>query len=47
MKTKCPFCSKMMERLCICGAYTVNKENRHLKLSEREDLKEERERLSS
>ena len=42
---QCPFCERMMGRLCLCGAYKVTKETSDLPLKKQpyfDLLKEER-----
>jgi hypothetical protein len=31
-KNKCPFCGKIMENICMCGAYRVTDETHDLPL---------------
>ena len=39
--TMCPFCDRRFpktKKLCLCGAYRVNGENKETQLKEREDI---------
>lgn len=32
VETKCPYCKRMMENICMCGAYKVSEESHNLPL---------------